>query len=311
MNAEPIDLIGIDGGNPLAFLAALGTLRSLTLAWPEHRVQMAWRADGPWRPALRVDRPDAREVIVPDLDARLRSMRDHPAWPEHDNLNIEPECFRRYTTDAAQAARELGDRTQADFAAAFGCESTVTRQGKIQDTAFRTMQGNGHQHFVRFIRNIVGATGPDHLEKALFRPWCYDDPAQNQSLNWDPRDHALYAHRWRDPSDARNRRSGCVLGAYRLAIEGLPLLPTIPTGRQLLTTGFRPIQKRVAPFTWPIWEGWLTLDVVRSLLAVSELQSDPPDRTILARIGVIEIFRSRRMTVDSYDGRRFSPGQPA
>ena len=28
-------LTGLDGSNPLAFLAALGTLRGLTLAWPE------------------------------------------------------------------------------------------------------------------------------------------------------------------------------------------------------------------------------------------------------------------------------------
>ena len=30
-------LVGLDGANPLAFLAALGTLRGLTIAWPERR----------------------------------------------------------------------------------------------------------------------------------------------------------------------------------------------------------------------------------------------------------------------------------
>jgi len=31
-------LTGLDGANPLAYLAALGTLRGLTLAWPERLV---------------------------------------------------------------------------------------------------------------------------------------------------------------------------------------------------------------------------------------------------------------------------------
>ena len=35
-------LNGLDGANPLAFLAALGTLRGLTLAWPERRIRLSW-----------------------------------------------------------------------------------------------------------------------------------------------------------------------------------------------------------------------------------------------------------------------------
>ena len=39
-------LTGLDGANPLAFLAALGTLRGLTLAWPERRVRLSWTLRG-------------------------------------------------------------------------------------------------------------------------------------------------------------------------------------------------------------------------------------------------------------------------
>ena len=39
-------LSGLDGGNPLAFLAALGTLRGLTIAWPGRRVRLSWDVVG-------------------------------------------------------------------------------------------------------------------------------------------------------------------------------------------------------------------------------------------------------------------------
>jgi hypothetical protein len=48
-------LYGLDGSNPLAFLAALGTLRSLSLLWPEERVRLAWKIhEGAFRPMLQM-----------------------------------------------------------------------------------------------------------------------------------------------------------------------------------------------------------------------------------------------------------------
>jgi hypothetical protein len=36
---------GLDGRNPLAFLAALGTLRTATLTWPDLPCRMNWKQD--------------------------------------------------------------------------------------------------------------------------------------------------------------------------------------------------------------------------------------------------------------------------
>lgn len=309
MSDEPVNLAGLDGSNPLAFLAALGTLRSLTLAWPDRRVRMGWRDVGGWRPSLEVDPPAAPDAIVRALDARLKTMCDHPVWSLGPDLSVTPQQFRdRCAGPAAAAARSSGDRTWADFAASFGCEALATDSGTIQDTALRTMSGAGHQHFLEFMKVIAGRTEADHLEKALFRPWRYDDPVEKQTLRWDPVDDVRRAHRWRDPSgDPQRKRRGGMLGANRLAIEGLPLLPSIPVRRRLRTTGFTGTGRDDTFWTWPIWAAGLPLDVVGSLLAHPELK-EPHLTPTLQALGVVERYRSRRLTVDKF--RSFTPGQP-
>ena len=172
------------------------------------------------------------------------------------------------------------------------------------------MSGAGHQHFIKNIRNIVEQTNKDHVRKALFEPWLYDDPVENLSMRWDPMDDQRYAMRWSNPSGDRTRKKrGSVLGANRLAIEGLVLFPTIPIGSRLKTVGFQGERSTDTFLSWPIWEPFLTLDTVRSLLSMKEMQEDPPNRIELAARGVTEIYRSQRLTVGTF--RNFTMGRPA
>jgi hypothetical protein len=307
--SHSIELTGFDGNNPLAFLAALGTLRTLTLAWPDADVRLSWHLHGAWHPMLHAAHPLQQASLVEALHTELQRMKGHPALALGDNLGMPPEVFYVYAQQA-QAAASLSDHRWADFAAAFACECTTTRDSKkqqvIQDTDLRTMSGAGHQDFLAVARNIVNNTTPDRLEKALFHPWQYDDPIEKQTMRWDPIDDIRYALRWRDPSgDPARKKRGTVLGANRLAIEGLPLLPTMPVGSALRTTGFTGQGSRDTFWTWPIWQALLSLDVVRSLLALRELQLHEPPRSMLARMGVIEIYRSQRVTVDKH--RNFTP----
>jgi len=301
-------LMGLEGGNPLAFLAAMGTLRSLTQRWPDRRVRMSWLRLGSWRPVVHVEPATVQAEVVLALDEYLKRMRDHHAWSIGKDLSVRPQVFQKYAANAARQARGSGDRTWADFAAAFGCEATVTENGLIQDTALRTMSGAGHQHFVEFMQIIVERTGPQHLEKALFHTWRYDDPLEKQTLRWDPIDDVRRALRWRDPSgDPERRKRGGMLGANRLAIEGLPLFPTVPQQNVLRTTGFTGRGNSQNLWTWPIWSCPLTLDVVRSVLALSKL-GNPGESPGLESIGIVEILCSHRLTIDKF--RSFSPGQP-
>jgi len=309
--SKPLELTGLDGSNPLAFLAALGTLRTLSLAWRKENVRMCWIRRGRWIPILvadcelpnESDQHTARSVIK-TLDAQLKEMLDHPAFSLADNLNVSPISFRKYAEGSVSCACPE-DRRWADFAASFGCEATKNND-VIQDTALRTMSGAGHQHFLRFMRELVKETDADHIWKTLFCCWTYKD--EGLSMRWDPIDDRRYALRWDNPSKQTKRnRIYSVRAANRLAIEGLPLFPTAPVANTLRTTGFAGRGREGTFWNWPIWEVPITVDVVRSLLSQHELQDQYPSRRLLKRWGVSEVFRSQRITTGKY--RNFSPAQ--
>jgi hypothetical protein len=314
---KAIDLPGLHGANPLGFLAALGTLRLLDE--PDRPPRLSWqRAQGGWTARLWCDPRPSEEELVEHLAHALGASADLAAFARWDDLSVAPEDFRRFVEDAARTA-SLHDRDWADFAAAFGCEASpylAASRPTIQDTAFRTMSGAGHQHFLKTMRHVLSEVTADHVQKAVFGTWTYDDPVEKCTLRWDPSDDVRYALRWRNPSGDPDRgKRGSMLGANALAVHGLPLHPTAPVapqGSHLATTGFSRIGRQVT-WTWPIWEPPLPLSVVRSLLALPELQSragiDPEVRSSLARRGVSEIFHSRRITTGKY--RNFTPAEPA
>jgi hypothetical protein len=252
------------------------------------------------------------EDVVAYLDHGLARLKNHPAlWSLPQDLKLSAGEYRRYASEAAAAAR-LSDRAWADFAAAFACDGLLEQRsgGVVQDTAFRTMAGAGHQHFIGFMRKIVDATTPSHLMKTLFLEWTYDDPLANLSLRWDPNDEQRYAHRWGDPSRVPERRQrGSMLGANRLAIEALPLFPSVPVGRRLRTTGFSGRSARDIAFAWPIWSPPVSLNVVRSVLSLKELQQERLQREQLAHRGIVDVFRSRRRTEGQF--RSFAPARSA
>ena len=112
-------LVGIDGSNPLGFLAALGTLRTLTLARPDRNVKMVWtRHAGAWRPALTADDVLDEAGVIADLDAQLKSMVNHPALSVADDLTLTRNEFRAFAdqmTLAAHSAPGNENRIGADL----------------------------------------------------------------------------------------------------------------------------------------------------------------------------------------------------
>lgn len=301
-------LKGLNGANPLAFLAAIGTLRTATLAWPSYCCRMAWkRAEGGWYPELVVDSEQDINLITA-LEKEL--AREHEAFAFSDNLTVESIEFRQQAIKA-QTTAAYGERRLADFIAAFGSEAVKSRKDPkvFEDTALRTMSGSGHQHFLGTMQRLSEDTETDHLRKALLEPWRYDDPLEKHTMRWDPRDDVRRALRWNEPSgDPARKVQGSVWGANRLAIEALPLLPSVPVGARLETTGF--IQRRGAGvfWTWPIWEVAINVDAVRSLLALAALRAEVPDRRQLEAMGIKEIYRCERLTQNKY--RNFTVGIP-
>lgn len=302
-------LKGLDGSNPLAFLAAMGTLRTLTLALPDENVRMSWEQhDGAWRPRMWCSVAGDGDGLVEELDNTLGKAGDRASFAIGDNLNLPAAEFRSHllasVKDATKATNPLA-RINADFLAAFGSEVITNDDGTMQDTALRTMSGAGHQHFLRFFRELVSNTNANHLRRTLFFKWDYADEGRGMNLRWDPIDDRRYALRWEDPSGDPVKT---MRGANRLAIEALPLLATMPTLSGLATMSVQGAGRRGTFFVWPIWSVAINMDVVRSILGHVEPLTRMDAASRIAR-GVSFMYKSARVTTGKF--RNFTPAAPA
>jgi len=284
---------GLEGSNPLGFLAAVGALRLLDLIWPDREVRLRWIRDDGWRPeisGLAVD----DEVELCSLLSESAPWAPLDAFAElGDDVTVERPLFERVVRQVAGTAIAR-DRRAADFAAAFGsdvCEDKDKNKNRIQYTDLCFITGSGHQCFLKTARDLAQKVGPEHLREALFGPWRRAD--RSLSLRWDPDDAKEYALQWRDPGPEGVLS---VWGANRLAFEALPLFPTVPTGKWLRTSGFR-TQNRTRELTWPLWTRPATIDSVRSLLSLRELGQETPNRGELQAMGIEEIFRVQRVRI--------------
>ncbi len=304
---KQIPLTGLRGGNLLAFLTALGTLRILSLALPMERIRMSWQlSGGAWRPVINLPaRLGDNWLDMLNCQLQLQKIRECPALIFADNPSVNARLFSENETAAFDAAMSL-DRTFADFMAALGSAAWQDdKKEKTQDTAFRTMQGAGHQHFLKTMRDLTDQTTEVQIRNILLENWVPSD--KSLGLRWDACEDRPYAMRWRNPS---SETVLTVRGANRLAIEALPLFPTVGVNKKLETTGFTFSYHRNPRLTFPIWEPPITVDTVRSLLALPEIQSLDIGRyrDILTAKGVRVIYRCERFKVGNF--RNFTPVFP-
>lgn len=275
---------GLDGANPLGFLAALGALHVLTHALPDRRIRMNWTlAQGGWRPSLHMEPAMTSEGIVEALHThslctdRMFSCRLLEEAPEKgpknkkgeaswkDKLVFPVECYRDYLANAA-ASSSLRAPLPAAWAAVWAGETFSRETGKIRVAARTRFDFTaGQQAFIAMVRDLRDQTGPDDIRAALFGPWLYSTTAI--SMRWDPIDEKRqYALQAIDPTNASANPSVADPGANRLAIEGLALYPTIPD-RHASQPGFSGSGDN-RRFHWHLWEAHLTLDAIRSVVAL-------------------------------------------
>jgi hypothetical protein len=279
---------GLEGANPLAFLAALGTVRLCDSLWSD--VRLRWVRDGGWRPEMAGLSVKGEQEFCRMLHEQLNWAPLCAFGPLGKNLTVPPQLFRE-VVESVNDATAPQDRRAADFAAAFGSEALQDKNGRIQITALCFITGSGHQDFLGTANGLAASCGPDHLREALFGPWGYAN--DGLSLRWDPDDAKEYALRWRNPSIGG---VSCVWGANRLAFEALPLFPTAPEGGWLRTTGFQR-RSRTEEFTWPIWPQFAGMDTIRSLLTLPQIQEDVPERGSLRAMGIDDVFRVQRVRI--------------
>lgn len=301
-----LPLPALQASSLLGFMASLGAFRTLAMLPHGSNIHMRWIAGGRsyhpllWLPSAWTDR-----VIAEKLRSALRGLADHYVIKVDKDLKIACGVFRGLATKAANDFLNHTDVTAAGLVAAFGCDGVGNDDGTIEDTAFRTMSGAGHQHFLEFMNVLAKETTEEQIREALFGPWRYRD--SSPTMRWDAEDDRRYALRWDEPSKDPVRT---VRGANLLAIPALALFPVVPTSRSTVaTTGFRGRGSRDTFVTWPVWNGWLSLDSVRSLLGLKELQEQVESAKMLLKVrGLIAIYRSQRITLGKY--RNFTPAAP-
>ncbi len=296
-SANGVPMPGLDGTNPLGFLAALGVFRVLADGQGADSVRMAWSPyGGTWVPliSIGVGNAPAQDAILDALrDQLAKDISSHPAQILLD-LNEDDVAPRRqlFCDRAAQSA--VNDRMWADWLAAVASDfAPADAINQLQTTRRDYHYGN--------LTSVIKETRIEHLRRSIFQPWDYADPLDNQSLHLDPSEDRRHAHQWNKPAgDPDRKKFGGMLGANRLAIEAIPLFTSVPEGGTLRTIGFHGNRSTNTRWTWPIWSTNIGLSVVRSLLVLPELQQESPSSAEVAMMrarGVVAAYRTKRILV--------------
>jgi hypothetical protein len=275
---KEVVLTGIDGANPLGFLAALGVLE--VLAERGVPAQLEWRDHGAWRPVLTgVD--GGIDALVSWIEEDRLSCVDEPAlaleYEGKRDLKPPPEEFRKYLNALVTEAR-ADRRRGVDWASAFATDVATDNNGNTKPTALHFTAGQ--QLFLKMVADLVTGVTPADIEEALVGPWQYERALP--VMGWDATAARDYALRASNPSG--DKKLG-VPGADWLAFRGLTSVPMVPVKTRVQTTGCVGGWK-TGSFRWGLWTVPLGKEVVRSTLRL-ELATMTAGERAARGIGVV------------------------
>ncbi len=297
-NQVGILLTGLDGSNPLAFLAAIGAANVLSR---QATIEIGWTMlDGIWFPCVNSSK--VIESFADTLYGLLATELIAP-WNLSKKLPFESVSLRSGMVKSLREIQSKG-RTVVDTFAAFGSEAHCDENGQFQDTAFRMVRSgdSAGQGLPDYACKLAKRCAIEDIEAALFGPWTYSNSLS--SFRWDPAENREYALQSINPS---KEGSPTPIGSNRLAIEALTLYPTMPGPRGLETVGFiKSSRGKEAEFRWPIWDIPLGIDTIRSLLTCPQLFTKGNNSEQLRAMGVASVFCSRQIKPNQYY-RNFTP----
>ncbi|MDA8410347.1 MAG: hypothetical protein M0001_08145 [Treponema sp.] len=301
------DCPGLDGSNPLHFLASLGVLRIL----PEGSL-LSWRYEGGWHPRFEHDQPNMPEHLsqgirrgVPDhslVTARVsRSGEEQKAEPEaadrksiataYDFLGFAPipktthEEFRRIAKMQFPQDYEsmMDPLSSIGILGSLNAESPPGDDGMLEPTAFSFSNGGGGQVLHDDFITLASLTSPEAVSATLEGRrerfvWC-------TSLNWDPKSLRSYAHQWGNPESQPKETD---VAANALAFIGLGAYPVVPRQGGSRTLGIVAERRR---FRWPMWERPIPLLTIESLVHLA-----PEEQSSRRSAGIVAIFEAERFS---------------
>lgn len=287
-------LPGLDGTNPLGFLAALGVLKSVQTARQEANIRMKWiKHAGTWIPALNVtvSLDELASMIADTLHLGDPDVAQHKFLTLGKNLGVDPAEFTAASREACDSA-SLHDRRQTDFLASFGCGATThDKLPRILPTDLHFISGSGHQHFLETAGKLFDIVTWNHLLEAISGPWLYRD--ERLSFRWDPSDAREHAYQWTAPGD---ETTTTIWGANLLAFEGMSFLSTAPSSSRLQTMCFSRISHQTA-FRWPIWAIPINQRTIQSMLCLDTLHTTEPNLDQLAARGISALYQSEKVKI--------------
>lgn len=255
-----VHLTGLEGTNPLGFLAALG----VQVAFVDEPEQPRLWWSGDIVPRAVVDGDFSIDRVVEQAMNVFNQWTDSPAlnprlpdgsvMPRGDELKLTPEETRAYLGLASQ------DDSWSSLTTALLAEGSLDSKGdsaKPSDLYFTA----GRQKFLDTVRKVLGGVSRDDLLTGLKGPWRYESGLP--SLGWDIADDRTYALRAIDPSSERKQSNP---GVEALAVLGLSTHPVFGSQGRTLTQGCSKHWKR-GRYSWPLWRLPASPYAVKSLLA--------------------------------------------
>ena len=263
-------LVGLEGPNPLGFLAALGV--QVAFANEYQQPKLWWTDDitphGVVDEDFTVDRiaDRALETFAYWKDSLAANPRraDGSKMPKGDELKLMPDDIRAYLKQAGQHA------PTSDLATALLAEGSLDNQGIAKPTDFYFTAGQ--QKFLGTVRKILNAVVHEDLVEGLTGMWSYQ--SELPSLGWDVTDDRVYALRANNPSPEKKLTNP---GPEALAILGLSLYPVFASLDRTLTQGCSGLWK-AGHYSWPLWRKPAGPHVVKSLLAHAYSHPETSDR---------------------------------
>jgi hypothetical protein len=226
---------------------------------------------------------------------------------EWDDIKVPLSDYRNLLV-AVRAATDKHNREAADFLSALGSELiSVGGKDAVKPSALHMTSGN--QAFLESARDLGRSLDPDEpvhrkascLPADAFREAVFDQRLEGppgwwandafSAMGYDPTREAVYALVATAPTAIGPRSTRA---AVWLAVEALPLFPSLPVGVRLQTRGF---DRRTTAFRWAVWDGGLSVDAVRTLLGNREVSQSDPVAGRLRRFGIRALMESARVTI--------------
>lgn len=278
-----LPMTGLTADDPLAFLAALGVLR--VVARHDRSAALSWARDGAWRARLRTTVEDVPALLAEDAQRWV----DHPALAfavdadrKIQDLKHPPEVFRAQLREAI--GRLTDDREEVDFLAAYATGVAVDGSGQTKPTALHFAAGQ--QRFLDVALADLPLVSTDGLRATLTGDGLTAKAAK--SFRWRAAAARERAYLHVDPSKVSEDQDP---DREWLAFQGLPMLPSAPEGKRIVTACFEGRGKDFR-MTWPVWGSWLTEAAVRGLL-VRGGAWDGLEAGRRAALGVVEVLRAQ------------------